>query len=194
MEKSALLVMDVQRGVVDRLGDMTAYLERLASAIEAARHAKIPVIYVVVQFRLGYPEAHPRNKITAELVSWGKFVQGGEECDVHPAVAAAPGDVIITKTRVSAFSGTDLDLLLRSMGIENLVLAGLSTSRVVLSTVCQAFDLDYNITVLEDLCQDQKLEVHQILVEEVFSQQGKVLTGAEWAKEVRGGHKTSEEK
>jgi nicotinamidase-related amidase len=70
---TALLVMDVQGSVVERFGGDTEYLPRLASAIEAARGAGIPVIYVTFAFRPGYPEASARNKTFSAFTGTGRF-------------------------------------------------------------------------------------------------------------------------
>jgi nicotinamidase-related amidase len=89
---------------------------------------------------------------------------------------------VITKKRVSAFAGSDLDLVLRSGGIEHLVLTGVATSGVVLSTLRQAADLDFRITVLADGCADSDEEVHRVLTEKVFPRQAEVLTIDEWTR------------
>jgi hypothetical protein len=57
-----------------------------------------------------------------------------------PRLAAAAGDLIVTKRRVSAFTGSDLEVVLRAAGTEHLVLTGIATSGVVLSTLRQAAD------------------------------------------------------
>jgi nicotinamidase-related amidase len=82
---------------------------------------------------------------------------------------------------VSAFSGSDLDVLLRGAGADTLVLSGIATSGVVLSTLRQAADLDYRITVLADACADRDPEVHRVLLEKVFPRQAVVTTADEWA-------------
>lgn len=99
---------------------------------------------------------------------------------IHPAVAPQPGDVVVTKKRVSSFTGSDLDMVLRSRGVTRLVLAGLATSGVVLSTLRQAADLDYGLTVLRDGCADPDEEVHRPLLDKVFTRQADVLTADEW--------------
>jgi nicotinamidase-related amidase len=81
---------------------------------------------------------------------------------------------------VSAFSGSDLDVLLRGVGADALILAGISTSGVVLSTLRQAADLDYRLTVLADACADRDPEVHRVLTEKVFPRQALVATTDEW--------------
>jgi len=99
---------------------------------------------------------------------------------VHAALTPGPGEPVIVKRRVSAFTGSDLDVLLRGAGADTLILAGLSTSGVVLSTVRQAADLDYRLTVLADACADRDEEVHRVLTEKVFPRQALVTTTDEW--------------
>ena len=96
-------------------------------------------------------------------------------------VAPRPGDLVVTKRRVSAFTGSDLGVLLRGLGAGTLVLTGIATSGVVLSTLRQAADLDYRLIVLADACLDTDPEVHQVLTGKVFPRQAEVRTVAEWA-------------
>jgi nicotinamidase-related amidase len=173
---TALLVMDVQQAVVARYPDPD-YLPRLRTAIDAARAAGLPVVYVTVGFRPGAPEVHPRNKM------FGRITGPGPEgaMDIHPDVAPFDGDIRVVKRRVSGFAGSDLDLVLRSQGITGLVLTGIATSGVVLSTVRQAADLDYGLTVLADGCLDSDPEVHRVLTGKVFPAQATVVSVADWA-------------
>jgi nicotinamidase-related amidase len=180
MTSSALLVMDVQQGIVDRFAGDDGYLPRLATAIEAAREAGIRVIYVVVGFRAGYPEVSPRNKSFSAISGTGRFADSDPGSAVHPAVAPTSGDVTVTKRRVSAFAGSDLDVVLRAGGVDSLVLTGIATSGVVLSTLRQAADLDYRLTVLADGCLDADPEVHRVLTEKVFPRQADVISIADW--------------
>jgi len=182
---TALLVMDVQRGIVDRFPD-DDYLPRLRSAIDAARTAGVPVIYVVVGFRPGHPDVSRRNKTFAAVSQAGRFVEGDVSTQIHPDVAPLPGDVVVTKKRVSAFAGSDLDVVLRAGDIRHLVLTGIATSGVVLSTCRQAADLDYGLTVLADGCLDGDPEVHRLLTEKLFPRQADVVTVEEWVKTLSG--------
>ncbi|MCW2783142.1 MAG: isochorismatase hydrolase [Marmoricola sp.] len=181
MTNSALLVMDVQTDIVQRHPADPGYLQRINVAIAAARKIDVPVIYVVVGFRAGHPEISPRNKAFSVASSSGRLVQTDAVNAVHDAVAPAPGDVVVTKRRVSAFTGSDLEVVLRAKGIDELVLCGIATSGVVLSTLRQAADLDYGLVVLSDGCLDADEEVHRVLTEKVFPRQAEVMTIAEWA-------------
>jgi nicotinamidase-related amidase len=176
-ERAALLVMDVQEEVVARF-DGDALLERLARAVAAARAHGIPVIYVKVAFRAGYPEVSSRNRSFSALSQSGGFIE--KSTRVHPAVAPREGEVEVIKKRVSAFAGSDLELVLRAQGIKTLVLTGIATSGVVLSTVRAAADMDYRLIVLGDCCLDGDGEVHRILLERVFPRQAEVLDLDGW--------------
>jgi nicotinamidase-related amidase len=178
---TALLIMDVQQGIVDRLGSDDGYLSRLATAIAAARTAGVMVGYVTVAFRPGYPEVSDRNKSFAAIAGSGRFTAGDPGTGIPAAVAPAPGEAVVIKRRVSAFAGSDLDVLLRARRTDHLVLAGIATSGVVLSTLRQAADLDYRLTVLSDGCLDADPEVHQVLLGKVFPRQAEVTTIADWA-------------
>ena len=184
MNPTVLLVMDVQQGIVERFGDDDRYLARVADAISAARAAGMAVIYVTVVFRSGHPEISARNQSFAAIAGSGRFVDGDPAARIHPAVAPAPGDVVVTKRRVSAFTGSDLEVVLRSLGADTLVLCGISTSGVVLSTLRQAAYLDYQLVVLSDGCLDGDLEVHRVLVEKVFPRQAAVRSVAQWTAEL----------
>ena len=182
MTSTSLLVMDVQQGIVDRVGGEEAqeYLSRLAGAVRAARGAEIRVIYVIIGFRAGYPEVSERNKSFAAAARTGRMAEGDPGSAIHPAVAPAAGDVIVTKRRVSAFTGSDLEVVLRAADVDHLVLTGIATSGVVLSTLRQAADLDFGLTVLSDLCADNDPETHRVLMDKVFPRQAAVMTAAEW--------------
>jgi nicotinamidase-related amidase len=180
MDGTVLLVMDVQQGIVEHGGADPGYLDRLAGAVTAARAAGIRVIYVTIGFRPGHPEISASNRTFAAAAAAGSFVEGSPGTEIHPAVAPGPDDLQVTKRRVSAFTGSDLDVVLRGLGARTLVLTGIATSGVVLSTLRQAADLDYQLAVLSDGCLDRDPEVHRVLTGKVFPRQAEVLTVAEW--------------
>jgi nicotinamidase-related amidase len=177
---AALLVMDFQTSIVDMIAtEKETLLARTASLVEGARHAGMKVIYVVVAFRPGYPEVSPRNQSFAPIRESGRMIEGSAGTEVHTTLAPKPGEVVVTKHRVSAFAGTDLEVVLRANGIDTLVLAGIATSGVVLSTVRHAADADYRLVVVGDCCADRDPEVHRVLLEKVFARQTTLTTAAE---------------
>jgi len=142
------------------------------------------VIYVVVRFREGYPEVSPRNKLFQNIKAAGRLREGTPGAEIHPQVAPRSGEVIVTKRRVGAFSTTDMETMLKAKGVTHLVLMGIATSGVVLSTVRWAADADYEITVLADCCADADEEVHRVLTQKVFPRQATVATAAEFLRAI----------
>ena len=105
----ALLVMDMQVGIVTRFAKASDVLKPTNTAITAARAASIPVIYVAVAFRPGFPEVSPRNKsFSATKQQQSSLSAPMAAMEIHPAIAPQPTDIVVTKRRVSAFSGSDL--------------------------------------------------------------------------------------
>jgi nicotinamidase-related amidase len=177
---TALLVMDYQAGIVDGYAsDQQNLLARTASLLAAARKARLAVIYIVVGFRAGYAEVSPRNLSFGAISQSGRFLPDDPGAAIHAAVAPAVGDIVITKHRVSAFAGTDLEMILRAKGIDSLILAGIATSGVVLSTTRHAADADYRITIVGDCCSDRDPEVHRVLLEKVFPRQATIATASQ---------------
>jgi nicotinamidase-related amidase len=175
--------MDMQAGIVRMLADTSTLLPRVAKAIAHARDHKIPVIYIVVGFRPGLPEVNVNNKTFAASRERYASIDMAEFMAVHPSLAPQTGEITVIKRRVSAFTGSDLEVLLRSRGIQHIVLSGISTSGVVLSTTREAADRDYRITILSDACADTDEEVHRVLTTKVFPRQADVITVEEWTKE-----------
>lgn len=136
----------------------------------------MPVVYVMVAFRQGYPEVSERNRLFSRVKQSGAFGCGQVETAIHPAVAPLDNEPVVIKHRIGAFTGTALETLLRSNGIETLVLAGVTTAGVVLSTVRQALDLDYRVVVARDCCADPDHDVHHVLLDKVIAQHAEVVS------------------
>ena len=179
--RPVLLLMDFQDAIVERLR-VPSVIDAADRAAKGARAAGIPVMFVRVAFRPGYPEIAESNATFSAITSQAgdAYTQDHPGTQVHAALAPQDGEPVIVKRRVSAFSGSDLDVLLRAARADTLVLAGLSTSGVVLSTYRQAADLDYRLVVLSDACADPDEEVHRVLTEKIFSRHGLVTTADEW--------------
>ncbi|MGH3159523.1 MAG: cysteine hydrolase [Streptosporangiaceae bacterium] len=178
---TALLVMDYQNGVIGRLEDAEALLARAAEAIATVRGHGGQIGYVRVAFDdADFDAIPPHSQFGAILAQTGRAMHSDSPATaVHDSVAPEPGDIVVRKTRVGAFSTTDLDEQLRKRDIHTLVLAGISTSGVVLSTVRDAADRDYRVYVLADASADPDPQVHDFLTGKIFPRQAHVITLAE---------------
>jgi len=181
--------MDYQNGIVEMLGEPDDLLARAADAIATVRRAGVHVGYVRVAFDDADFEAiPPTSRMGARVgTSAQAFHNDSPATAVHDRVAPEPGDIVVRKVRVGAFSTTDLDARLRERGIDTLILAGISTSGVVLSTVRDASDRDYRVLVLADATADREPDIHAFLTERIFPRQADVITVAELERLLSGG-------
>jgi nicotinamidase-related amidase len=150
--RTAVVVMDFQEGIVARGRDPEGTVRRAAVVLAAARSAGVPVVYVT----------HATPPYDAD--------------PVHAGVAPAAGERVLPKTAVGAFSTTGLEVELRRLGRDTVVLMGVSTSGCVLSTVRHGADLGFTLVVVEDGCDDPDAEVHAVLTGTVFPRQATVVT------------------
>jgi nicotinamidase-related amidase len=178
---TALLVMDYQPLVLGMLGESEALLARVGDAIRVARSYGAHVGYVRVAFDDADYDAVPRHSQFAPFLNTlaRGFHSDSPATAVHGDIAPQPGDIVVRKTRVGAFSTTDLDRQLKERGIATLLLAGIATSGVVLSTVRDAADRDYQVFVVADASADRDPDVHEFLIGKVFPSQAHVVRVAD---------------
>lgn len=176
-KRAALLVMDYQPGILGRYPDADALVERAQAAIAAARAAEVPVAFVRVGFAPEDLEAMPETSKMAERAKPAGDKMGPDAPGTQVDERLDPGaeDIVVRKTRIGAFGTTDLDQQLRERGIDTLLLAGFSSSGVVLSTVRDGHDRDFRQIVISDACADPDPEVHALLMEKVFPKQAEVV-------------------
>ena len=173
---SALVVIDLQKGIISALtddptaaiADAVKHSTHLATAFR--RHG-LPVILVNVTGRApGRTDTGRSATNTAPPAGWADLI---DELDVHPT------DHLITKRRHSAFHDTGLDTLLRDLGVTQVVLSGIATSSGVESTARSASDHGYHVVLATDAMGDPDPEAHRHSVERVFPKLGETATTAE---------------
>jgi len=106
---SALLIMDIQGPMVDGLANKEEYLQKTQLTIDAACANNISVIYVVIGFRPNMPEFNPRSKGLCALRDTGA---ADALVNPIPVLTLTETDVVVTRRRVSAFTGSDLEIIL----------------------------------------------------------------------------------
>lgn len=176
--RTALLLMDLQPSILGMHPDADGFLAELRRARQAARAAGVTVAYVRVALSkedAAHVPAHSRFAAAAARVD--EIGPEHPAVSVDPRIAPAEGELVVRKSRYGAFSTTDLHEQSRARGIDTVVLAGISTSGVVLSTARDAVDKDYRVVVLSDGTFDRDPEVHRVLTEKVYpAQQAAVIT------------------
>jgi nicotinamidase-related amidase len=180
-KRTALLVMDYQPGILNRMEDPDALAAKARAAIDTLRGAGATIGYVRVAFTEEELEAMPDGAPMARVKAMpaGSMDADAPATQVDERVAPADGDIVVRKVRVGAFGTTDLDQQLRARGVDTLVLAGISTSGVAISTLVEAHDLDYRLFVLADATADPDPELHASLIGGFFPKRAEVIEVAD---------------
>ena len=189
---SALLMLHYQNGLVRHEGvfafsgtaaqvEKHGCLQKTARVIEASRAAGIPVAYVNIEFRPGFPELKkPTYPLIESIQERNAFLRGSWDAAVPEELAPADDDLIVINFNSSAFSHTDLDCMLRAKQVGSLYLAGIATNWVVESTARYGAELGYDITVLSDCCQGFSDELHDFAIEKTLPFYGSVIESPEF--------------
>jgi nicotinamidase-related amidase len=173
---TALLLMDFQPLVLKSIGQTDELLSRAHAALAWARAHDVRVVYVRVAFTPeDYTTIPTHNKAFAAVAEHRILADGTPESAIDPSFEIRDSDILVRKTRFGAFSTTDLYTRLRAEGIDTLVVSGISTGGVVLSTLRDAADADYRLYVLADATADPDPEVHRVLIEKVFPHQAHII-------------------
>lgn len=160
-------------------------IQKAKTVLGGARRAGLPIIHVVLQFREGHPEISSRNRMFSVIKQMGLFVTGQEEGRIEESLAPVKGDIIISRPRVNAFYGSDLQTVLASRGVDTIILMGIATNWVVEGTARYAADADYRVIVLEDCCAGISVEAHDFSIANVLSTIAEVSTSQEFLATLR---------
>jgi nicotinamidase-related amidase len=180
--RTAFLTLDIQTALVDFYAKAKEdFVRAVTSLLACARNLNATVIHVKVGFRPGFPEVSERNRLFSSLTKNPDYAKmlNTEWLNLHPALEARPDEPVVAKPRISAFEGTDLKVLLRSKDIDTLVLFGIITSGVVLSTALEAMDQDYRVLIVRDACADSDPELHACLLDRLLAKRTDVVTTAQ---------------
>jgi nicotinamidase-related amidase len=162
--KTALIVIDLQKGIVSRPAahPIDGVVERAAALAEAFRGHGLPVVLVNVAG--GAPGRTEQPRPHGELpAGW---------TDLIPELNRQPQDHVVTKHTPGAFTNTGLEAHLKALGVTQVVIAGVATSNGVEVTARQAFELGFNVTLATDAMTDMQAEAHAYSVTRVFPRIG----------------------
>ncbi len=178
---TGLLVMDLQAGILSNIPGADALVERVNAVLAEVRKHDMFVGVVQVAFTPeDYERIPERNLSFSQISRAGRLAIDDPSSASYETLDLQGNEPIFRKTRVGAFSTTNLADTLEHKQIDTLVLAGVATSGVVLSTVRDAADRDFGLIVLADCCLDRDVEVHRVLLEKVLPRQAHVLSSEEF--------------
>ncbi len=163
--KSAFILIDMEQGFIDPasahcIKGAAATVPTCEKAIQMSRQKGIPIFFVKRVYR--------ENGSDVECTRYQSWIAGGRSmapgsygAQEPESLRPQPGDYTIIKPRWSAFFQTELDLILRRLGIRTVILAGTTTPNCIRTTCYDANALDYNVVILSDCTSSQTEEIQQ---------------------------------
>ena len=182
MKKPALLIIDMQNdfaleGAPLAVRQATQVVPNIRSVLELFRKRKLPVFHVV--------RVHRKDGSDVEIFRQDRFrqapfaVEGTKGAAIIDALAPQPEEYVIPKIRMSAFIGTELDLMLRNIGVSDVVVTGIQTPNCIRTTVFDALAYNYPVVVVRDAIGAQSDEIHESNLRDMANIGARIVTAAE---------------
>jgi nicotinamidase-related amidase len=174
--QTALLVMHYQTDIVGLFPSVApTLLANTRKLCEAARAKRVSVYFAQIHFSPGYPEVSPLNKNGQGIKQLGLFVDD----EISPELGRLDSEPLILAHRASVFFRTDLEARLAAQGIDTLLMVGIASTGVMLSSVAYASDADFRLITVKDCCYDPDQVVHDHLFSTAFDSRTTVLSLAD---------------
>ena len=181
--KSALVVIDMQKCSVPWGTSNPDLVKNTRDMVDFAHANGIPVIYTKLHMRQDLkdrPICISTMNLSMDSLYPAPFAQeGNEDAELIPELTPEARDFVVIKRRTSAFTGTDLELYLRTMGITTLLMTGISTELGVEDTARNGRNLDFNIVILSDCCATTDPAIQEWIEQHIFPIIGRCMTSAE---------------
>jgi nicotinamidase-related amidase len=174
--QTALVVMHYQTDILGLFPSVApALLANTRKLCDAARAKGVSVYFANLRFSPGYPEVSPLNKNGQGIKQLGLFVDDR----TSPELGQQASEPVIIAHRASVFFGTDLQARLFARGVDSLIMVGIASTGVVLSSVAYASDADFRLYTVKDCCYDPDQVVHEHLFSTAFDSRTTVLSLAD---------------
>ncbi|CAB3722424.1 Isochorismatase family protein YecD [Paraburkholderia phenoliruptrix] len=173
---TALIVMHYQTDILELFPSVApTLLANTRKLCDAARAKGVSVYFANLRFSPGYPEVSPLNKNGQGIKQLGLFVDD----QPSPELGRQANEPLVIAHRASVFFGTDLEARLCAHGIDSLIMVGIASTGVVLSSVAYASDADFRLYTVKDCCYDPDQIVHDHLFSTAFESRTTVLSLAD---------------
>jgi nicotinamidase-related amidase len=170
MGKAALLIIDMQNdfvldGKALKVAGARAVIPKIQAVLAEFRKRSLPIFYLL---RVHRPDGSDVEINRKELFARSPFaVEGTKGAAVIDELAPLKGEYLIPKIRMSAFIGTELDLMLRTLGISNLFVCGVQTPNCIRTTVFDGIAYNYPVVLIDDATGASSEEVHRANVRDM---------------------------
>lgn len=156
-QRTALLVIDMQNDFVEEGAPLEfpegrRVLPAIQKVLDAARAHGVPVVYPAHVHRPGGADMGIHRELYPPVAAGEALVDGGRGVEIYPEITPQAGELVIKKHRYNSFYATDLEIVLRGLGVDTVVLTGMTTECCVLGTARGALECGFRSVVLADAC------------------------------------------
>jgi len=184
MERAALLIIDMQNDFVRegkplKVAGAQAVIPNIKAVLADFRKRNLPVFHIL---RVHRPDGSDVEIIRQELFRRSPFaVAGTPGAAVIDELAPREGEYVLTKTRMSAFIGTELELMLRTLGVTRVYVTGIQTPNCIRTTVFDAIAYNYPVVLVDDAAGAATEEVHRANVLDMQNIRVRIVKAADVA-------------
>ncbi|MDE1990961.1 MAG: cysteine hydrolase [Rhizobiaceae bacterium] len=155
----------IKVGVAEDADNRGSVVENAAKLLAFARENNIPVVHVRIAFRPDHADVIQNCTIFRNVVASKAMVDGSWGAEFHDGLGPLAGEFVVKHSRVNAFYGSQLEEVLRVLKAKRLIMAGVATNSVVLTSVACAADMGYEVIVVGDACSSGRPDLHQSTLE-----------------------------
>ncbi|GHF31637.1 ureidoacrylate peracid hydrolase [Amycolatopsis bartoniae] len=157
VDRTAVLVIDMQNDFVEEGAPLEfpegrRVIPAIRQVLDAARGRKMPVLHAAHVHRPGGADLGVHRELYPPVAAGEALVDGERGAEIHSGLTPLPGEPVIKKHRYNAFYATDLEIILRGLGVETVVLTGMTTECCVLGTARGALERGFRSLVVSDAC------------------------------------------
>jgi len=157
VDRTAVLVIDMQNDFVEEGAPLEfpegrRVIPAIQKILDAARSRGMAVVYAAHVHRPGGADMGIHRDLYPPVAAGEALVDGGRGVEIHPELAPLPGEPVVKKHRYNSFYATDLEIILRGLGVETVVLTGMTTECCVLGTARGALERGFRSLVVKDAC------------------------------------------
>jgi nicotinamidase-related amidase len=155
----------IKVGVAEHADNREALVANAGRLLALARGANIPVVSVRIAFRPDHADVIPNCAIFRNVIARKAMVDGSWGAEFHEGLGPVNNEFVVKHTRVNAFFGSQLEEILRALKADRLIMAGVATNSVVMTTVACAVDMGYEVIVVADACSSGDRALHESSLE-----------------------------
>lgn len=162
-DDTALVLIDLQKESQFGIDDLDTVVNNSRTLIDGCRRAGIPVIYTRQVNRadgVGLSRCEPLDDSGRPAL----YAGDSDAIEIFDDIAPNPGDIVIDKHRWSSFYATNLDLVLRSLNVRNLIIGGLVTDGCLMTSAFDGYFRDYQLHLVKDICATSNEGAHMAAI------------------------------